>query len=272
MTSEKWAVATLIALVVIAVGVLIRGIRRCPDGWETWFLYHVARLYGGFGFGLHTRRQCPLPAEGPGLIIANHRSPVDPLFILGTSGLKEGGRRIRIIEYMTAREYCEVGGVIGWICRVMRVIPVDRGGQDMRPAKEALRRLQAGRLVGVFPEGRLNTGEGLLPASPGIAWLALRSGVPVFPIFIHNAPSGRNMVEPFYNYCQVQVTYGDPIDLSEYTGRKRTPELLQEVTQLLMRNLAELGGISWEPQTEEQAPDLEESAAQEESTLKMVAS
>ncbi len=257
MTSTQWAIATVVGLVAVAVFAVIRGIRRSPDGWEAWVLYHVARIYGGLAFGLHTRRQCPLPAEGPGLVIANHRSPVDPLFILGTSGLKEGKRRIRIVEYMTAREYCELPGIIGWICRSMRVIPVGRDGQDMRPAKEALRRLQAGRLVGVFPEGRLNTGEGLLPASPGIAWLALRSAVPVYPIFIHNAPQGSNMVEPFYRFCQVDVSYGDPIDLSEFQGQKRTPELLQQVTDLLMQRLADLGGVQRVTGSEEAEPSDE---------------
>jgi hypothetical protein len=55
------------------------------------------------------------------------------------------------------------------------------------------------------------------------------------------------MVAPFYTRCRVRVTYGDPIDLSAYYDRKRTRTLLRDVTDLLMRRLAELGGVAYAP-------------------------
>ena len=55
------------------------------------------------------------------------------------------------------------------------------------------------------------------------------------------------MVAPFYTRCRVRVTYGDPINLSAYYDRKRTRTLLREVTDLLMRRLAELGGVAYAP-------------------------
>jgi 1-acyl-sn-glycerol-3-phosphate acyltransferase len=115
----------------------------------------------------------------------------------------------------------------------------------MASAREALRRLQAGKLVAVFPEGGINLGKGLREASPGIAWLALRAKVPVYPVFIHGSPQGTDMVEPFLGTARVRVIYGDPIDLSGYEGQRKSHELLAEVTDLLMRRLAELGGVSY---------------------------
>ena len=55
------------------------------------------------------------------------------------------------------------------------------------------------------------------------------------------------MVAPFYTRCRVKIVYGDPIDLSAYYGRKRTRTLLREVTDLLMRQLAELGDVTYAP-------------------------
>ena len=63
----------------------------------------------------------------------------------------------------------------------MRAIPVDRDGEDMEATKVALRRMRAGCTVGIFPEGRINFGPGLLPPNPGVAWLALKAGRPVIP-------------------------------------------------------------------------------------------
>jgi len=39
--------------------------------------------------------------------------------------------------------------------------------------------------------------------------------------------------------------YGEPIDLSAYYGRRMTHPLLMEVTDLLMRRLAKLGGVDY---------------------------
>jgi 1-acyl-sn-glycerol-3-phosphate acyltransferase len=96
----------------------------------------------------------------------------------------------------------------------------------------------------VFPEGRINTGLGLLDANPGVAFLALKSRVPVYPVFIHNSPQANSMVECFYTASRVRVVYGDPIDLSEFYDQRTTHELLQHVTDLLMHRLAELGGLT----------------------------
>ena len=51
------------------------------------------------------------------------------------------------------------------------------------------------------------------------------------------------MIEPFYARTRVQVSYGDSIDLSAYYGQRKTRELLQEVTELMMTRLGQVGGL-----------------------------
>ncbi len=250
MSPDEWGL--LILGMYAATGIAVVGWQclHCPAGWDVWVLCLIARLYSPLMFNQRIRAKCPFPNEGAALVIINHRSPVDPMIILSGSQEKRTGHFIRIVEFMTAREYVEIGGPIGWICRTMKSIPVDRNGKDIGPAKEALRRLWAGHLVGIFPEGRINLGNDLLPGNPGVAWLALRSEAPVFPMFIHDAPLGTSMVAPFLTRAYTQVTWGEPIDLSEYYGRKPTPPLLAEVTDLLMERLAELGHVKASPCSE----------------------
>ncbi len=150
---------------------------------------------------------------------------------------------------MMAKEYYEMP-VMNYFFRVLRSIPVARDGADMGPAREALKHLKDQELVGLFPEGRLNRGTNLLPANPGIAWLALRAQVPVYPAFIHNAPQGKHIVAPFYTPSRVRITFGEPIDLSEFYHVKKTQELLTQVTHLLMTRLAELGGVEYSGRAE----------------------
>ncbi len=55
------------------------------------------------------------------------------------------------------------------------------------------------------------------------------------------------MTAPFLHRQTVRVTYGEPVDLSAYSGRRLSQETLVEVTNLLMSKLAELGGVEFTP-------------------------
>jgi 1-acyl-sn-glycerol-3-phosphate acyltransferase len=213
---------------------------RSPDGWQAWLLFAVTRLYCGLAFRWRANRRCPFPDHGPGIVIANHRSPVDPILILMNSHLRKPRGRFRVIGFLMAQEYYEMRG-LSWINRAMQSIPVTRDGRDTKGSRAALRRLRAGELVGVFPEGGIGEGDELGTANPGIAWLALRSRAPVYPVFIHNAPRGSHMVAAFYTFSRVRVTYGNPIDLSQFYGLKLSRSILQETTDKLMSELARLG-------------------------------
>jgi 1-acyl-sn-glycerol-3-phosphate acyltransferase len=237
MTVDLSAQLLLTSYLLIGAVVVVWQARRYQAGWQAWMILLFLRLYCRCGFRWRANRHCPFPLSGPAIILANHRCPLDPFF-LGVEIVRD-----RVIGYLTAKEFYEKPG-LHWVCSHMHSIPVERDGSDMASARAALRRLLAGELLGVFPEGRINTGTDLLPANPGLAWLALRSKAPVYPTFIHNSPLTLNMVEPFYTFNKVRVTYGDPVDLSAYYSRPLSSELLREVTNVLMQRLAELGGVS----------------------------
>ncbi len=244
MSADSYAILSLLFYGAVAVAIVFVQARRSVASWQLWVLHLISRAFTSLMFRQRLEGGCSFPSRGGALIIGNHRSPTDPMLILSGSQCKRDGYRIRPIEFLTAREYTEIGGFIGFVCRHMQAIPVERDGRDMESAKEALRRLQGDHLVGIFPEGRINRGSGLLPANPGVAWLALKGGKPVIPVFIHGAPQSDSMTKPFCTLSRTHVTYGEPIDLSEFAGQRLTPELLNRVTELLMKRLAETGASS----------------------------
>ena len=259
MSADAFGILALATYCGIAVAVIVRSIRACPGGWRILLLHVIARFFTPFVFRQRIAADCPLPAKGGGLVLANHRSPVDPMLIFSSGPLRRNGYLIRHVEFLTAVEYCDLGGPLGFITRHMDAIPVARNGRDMGPVKEALRRIRNGKLVGVFPEGRINKGAGLLPGTPGVAWLALHSKAPVYPLFIHDAPQGSTMVEPFLTFCRSGVSFGEPIDLSEFYGRRINQALLDQVTEILMSRLAALGGVEYcaaPSDTPEQVPSV----------------
>jgi 1-acyl-sn-glycerol-3-phosphate acyltransferase len=237
---DSFARTVLAAYALIFCAVVAWRALRCPQGWRLWLLYVTDSLYCRLCFHWRANRRCPWLGERSAIIIANHRSPLDPILIW------VGMTNRRPLECLTAKEYFGIP-VVQFIFDATHAIPVERKGKDMAATREALRRLKEGHYLGVFPEGQINEGSGLLPGDTGVAWLALHSQAPVYPVFIYNAPQTGSMVSPFYTFTRIRVSYGDAVDLSAYYGRRITTELLQEVTDLLMSRLAQLGGIDLHP-------------------------
>lgn len=248
MSPDLFAQLLLAGYVLMALAVVLWRMWHCPTGRMVYFLHIVNRLYLGFFFRCRAN-ECPVPGVGPALIVGNHRSPVDPLYLWYACDQGNPGAPLRPIGFMMAKEHYE-NPVLNVFFRALQSIPVARDGTDMGPAREALKHLKEGKLVGVFPEGRINMGSDLLPANPGIAWLALRAQVPVYPAFIHNAPQGKTIGTPFYTPARVRVQFGPPIDLSEFHEAKKTQELLNQVTHLIMTRLAHLGGVEYPHESE----------------------
>lgn len=237
MNPETLGQLILAAFAAATVACILWSALRCRGGLGIWFLSVTARVYGGLMFRCRAN-PCPVPLHGPALVIANHRSPIDPILLWHGYLQKVSLRNARPIGFMMAKEFNIWPFSLAF--SALRTILVARDGADIGPSKEALRHLKDGELVGVFPEGRLNLGEGLLPANPGIAWLALRAKVPVYPAYIAGAPQGTRFIHPFYTLSRVRVTYGEPIDLSAHYGEKKTQELLLEVSEAMMQRVAKL--------------------------------
>ncbi len=89
----------------------------------------------------------------------------------------------RTIFYMGKAELFKFAP-LGWLLRNFGAFPVYRGEKDAWALKHARRVLDAGQVLGMFPEGHRSHGRGLLPAKTGSARLALESHCPIVPMTI----------------------------------------------------------------------------------------
>ena len=232
----------------LTLPVILWRVKWSRVSWQAWVCYQVAVIHRLIFSRCVQNNKCTIPEFGPAVIVANHTSPVDPVLLWTKHFASFQQPHLRVIGYMMAREYYEFSCVIRWFCRAMESIPVARNGQDVRPVRQALQRLREGRLLGLFPEGRLNVtspDRQLLAGDTGVAWLAVKAGVPVIPVFIHRAPRSDSIFKAFFVRARSSLTYGTPLDLSAWQGRHCTPEDLAEVTDLIMRSIAELGSIGY---------------------------
>jgi 1-acyl-sn-glycerol-3-phosphate acyltransferase len=118
-----------------------------------------------------------IPGHGGAVVAMNHISYLDYL----PAGLASRQRRRRI-RYMLKAEALE-SGAVDWIIRHTDCIPVDRSAGAGAYA-EAVRRLRAGQLVGVFPEATISRSFELKEFKSGAVRMALEAQVPIIPLLL----------------------------------------------------------------------------------------
>lgn len=185
-------------------------------------------LNAAYCAALHRLRteSAPLPEHGPAILIANHTCGIDNFL------LQAGCRRV--LGFLILDVFYN-----HWLCRpfciLLKCIPVKRDGRDLAATRAALRALESGRVVPMFPEGRIHptSGREIRAGKPGVAFLAMKSRVPVVPAYIRGTPETANVWEALATPSDARVLYGPPIDLSDVPNDPDR-ETLAAVTERLM--------------------------------------
>lgn len=152
-----------------------------------------------------------IPAQGAGLIACNHTSYADFIF----AGIPAQLRGKRLVRFMTKREIFDVKGV-GALMRAMKHIRVDRkaGASSL---EEAVRRLDQGQLVGIFPEGTISRTFELGPLKSGAVRIAQSADAPLIPMAMWGAQQiwtkGHKKQLGRHKFA-IWMKVGEPIDTS----------------------------------------------------------
>ncbi len=228
-------VGAVLAILLVTVLVLSRLIIGPEDTRLIAFLRLLALLYTRVWHGLRPGGEDPLPASGAAILIANHRSGLDPIVLAAHTK--------RIIRFLMAREYYEIGW-LRWFFDLVGAIPVNRDGTDVAATKKAFKALKDGQVIGIFPQG------GIRPAGPnggqedfikaGAALLALKTGVPVIPAFIEGTPPKDSVLQAFLTPSMSRVTFGKPLQLPAPQGRSPSKEELRAAAQEIYRSIEAL--------------------------------
>lgn len=198
-----------------------------------WSIQYVLQLLFAGWLRYRARGVDRLPIEGGGLILSNHQSFLDPLLI---------GLPLKRPVSFLARDTLFRVPVVGWVLRNTYVMPLNREGGATAGIRETLRRMEAGYLVGVFPEGTRSEDGRLGDFKPGFAALLRRSDQPVYPVGIAGAHRALGRKRAWLSPSRVCVVFGEPLDparLAELCGRGREAELVAFVREAVDACLAE---------------------------------
>ena len=167
--------------------------------------------------GITVRGAENIPARGPVILAPNHRAYMDPPYLSLVTK-----RQLR----MMAKEELFHNALFGHYLRAMSAFPVKRGTADRAALKRAAAELKAGRVLGIFPEGKRSDPGTISPAEKGFALVARQTGAPIVPVALEGTdrvlPKGGGL-----HRAHVTATVGVPRTakemLAEYTGEETDP-------------------------------------------------
>ena len=171
----------------------------------------------------------PTPEQGTYLVIANHRTWADPIYLC--CALKH-----QQPHFMAKKELFKIP-LLNLLIRALGAYPVNRGGADVGAVKHTIEMLKAGVCVGMFPQGhRYNKVDPRkTPVKTGAAMIALKAGVPVLPVFV-KVKNNRHRI-----FCKKEVIVGKPITIEEMNYNPEAPGEYQRVADYLFERVCELG-------------------------------
>lgn len=172
-----------------------------------------------------------VPSTGGVLLVSNHVSYVDPVFI--------GAAVNRNLHYM-ARSTLFKPGLIERFLLSMNAFPVHLGVPDRGAIRYALQLLDDGKALHIFPEGTRSVDGTLGTAQAGVALIAHRTTAPVVPVFLDGTekvlPRGAKMMK----LAKVNLSFGRPLNLDPYREAGSSREIRVKIGEVVMSSIAEL--------------------------------
>jgi 1-acyl-sn-glycerol-3-phosphate acyltransferase len=228
------AFCVLTAIGLGIAGWIFRILQRSPFTPAQSALYALNYLLARILWRLRVEGVFPIPPGQGAVIVCNHRCPLDPSFIAMTT--------TRVVHWMVAKEYCETP-VLRELLRTCEVIPVRRGTIDLTAVRTAIRLVEQGELVGIFPEGRINvTKDLLLPGHTGAAMIAMKARAPVVPCYIQGAPYDGTTLGCMVMPASVRLVIGQPIDVASCPEQGDQREAQTALTRRFLVEIARLAG------------------------------
>lgn len=224
-------IAVVVWLVLIGIWwlIVLPLLRRGPRDPQFTFLWLGVRAFAKFVHRTRFVGRTIVPQTnrpGPLIVVANHTGAVDPFIV--SAGCQFNIRWMMAEDMMSPKLQRFLD--YAW------VIPVSRDGKDTSSAREAVRLLKQGEVIGIFPEGGITTPpRQIMPFFAGVGLIIARSKAPVLLTWISGTPDTNDMMKSLATPSHARVQY---VAMLDFTG-ERDPKV---ITETLRQKLAEVSG------------------------------
>ena len=224
--------------------------RECAGNWDTllkarpekplqlprsgWIHPVLKNLFGlilHLAFRVRVEGRENLPEQGPCILVANHQSYVDGLFV----SMFLTNAFLRRMFYYAKRKHV-INGLFEWLARNCNVIIVEVGRDVQTSLQMMAQALREGGNLLIFPEGTRSADGQLGDFKGTFAALALELNAPVIPIAISGAyralPRGQRLPRFF---TRVTVRFLPPIPAADRRDEHRLADATRDA---IARNLS----------------------------------
>ena len=161
----------------------------------------------------------------PCIVMSNHTSLWDHPFYMRVF-------LFRTIHWLMGEVLFQKSKFFSWFLYSMGGIYVDREAHNFNCIRDALKLLEKGKTIGVFPQGRLPVNGVPFPFMPGIAMLATRTDAPIVPVYTDGN---------YGMFKRVHVIIGEEIYIKDYMKTKKpSGEEIRRLTKILEEKNNEL--------------------------------
>ena len=171
-----------------------------------------------------------LPANGGYILAPNHQSWIDSALV-AAAVYRRVTKALRFVAQ--SNKYGMFGG-----------LPI--GSTDRSHVLDvAMKYLERGNPIVIFPEGNSNTQVELRMGKTGAARLALQSGLPVIPVGIRGTAGIRPWGALIWFFAFIRpshIVFGTPIVFPKTELQEDDSELLRTTTDEIMARISELSG------------------------------
>jgi 1-acyl-sn-glycerol-3-phosphate acyltransferase len=185
-----------------------------------------------------------VPKNEQFVTVANHASIWDG-FIMGGA--------VRLPLFIMVKKEAFENPMMGWYLRKVLCFPVDRSKVDAAAIKHAMKVVNDGYNLGIFPEGTRNRNGYVSPFKSGAIKFALKKKLPIVPAYIANShkltPPGTSLPHP----ARMSVHFLEVIDTkAELESGKDEEKILQMIYDRICAKGTEVMGYDVrEPHTAE---------------------
>ncbi len=170
-----------------------------------------------------------VPATGPFMVVSNHIHLFDPPLLMASLP-----RRVRPLMADKWRRK----PLLGLLLSTAGPVFIRRGEVDRKALREIFAVLERGEPLALAPEGTRSPDGTLKKGRAGVAYIALRTGVPIVPAGVSGIDKVFSCWKKFRR-PPARVVFGKPFTLPQPAQKARGEEL-EGLTDLIMYRLAEL--------------------------------
>jgi 1-acyl-sn-glycerol-3-phosphate acyltransferase len=206
-------------------------------------VYRLTQVLARVALPVRVDGRARVPRKGAAVLVANHACYADPVFLQCVTG-----RRIHFLA--TAEAFR--GGALTWALRRTAAVPLRRYRVDAAAARELLRRLDQGALVGVFVEGERSPLGNYQGALPQVARMLAQLDAPIIPVGISgNYDAGPRWAERL-RVRPVRVHIGAPVSFGAVAPARALDDAIRDLldedpqrVHLEGRDREKLGRVLW---------------------------